>query len=196
VPFDRTTPARTNPAHPGAPAPVRYSLEFGHTYVPYDEVADFVLLDPAQQDLLAAWADTLLPGDGAWPRASTVGAHLYADNCAARAPRLRALLLRALARLDALAMQRMARSFGAGTDAERTELLRELEQGDDGELFEFVLELVAEGYYRDLGVLRVVQERTGFRVRAPVDGVELEPFDEALVEEMAERPPLTRQVPA
>lgn len=193
--FDRTTPAAVNPADPGAPAPVRYALDFGHTYVPSEEVTDFILLGEAEQAALAAWGDALIPGNDAWPSASEADAHLYADNCAARAPRHRALLTRAIAQVESAARERSPVGFAQCPKDDREAILRELETGDDAELFEFVLELVFEGYYRDPRVLEVVEERTGFRTRAPVDGVALQDFDESLVEEMRGRPPFVREVP-
>jgi hypothetical protein len=173
---------------------VPYSLDFGITYVGYDEVEDFQLLAPEQQVLLAAWADALIPGDSSWPSASATRAHLYADNCAARAPRLRALLLRAVRRLDALAGDQKGQRFSECDAEVRREILGEFERSDDADLFEFVLELIFEGYYRDPSVLEVVEARTGFRVRAPVDGTELEPFDEVLVETVKQRPSTLREV--
>jgi hypothetical protein len=181
--FDRTTPAAINPAAPDAPAPVRYALEFGHTYVPYEHVDGFRLLNEDQQALLAAWADTLIPGEAeTWPSASEASAHRYADNCAAASPRLRALLVRAVRRLEEHALKVTERGFSAGDARTRERVLREFEQGEHAELFELVLELIFEGYYRDPAVLRVVEKRTGFKVMAPVEGVELTPFDPASLE--------------
>lgn len=193
--FDKTTPAAINPAaQADAPGPIRYSLEFGHTYVPYDEVDGFRLLNGDQQAVLGAWADTLIPGEGdTWPSASRVGAHLYADSTAARSPRLRALLVRAILRLEEICREQTGRSFCDSEAGERERILREFERGEQAELFELVLELIFEGYYRDPAVLRVVENRTGFQVMAPVEGVELLPFDPASLERVSSLPTRVRE---
>jgi Gluconate 2-dehydrogenase subunit 3 len=191
--FDRTTPAATNPAAPDAPPPVRYILEFGHTYVRYEEQDGFRLLNDAQQAVLADWADALIPGEqDVWPSASDANAHLYADNCAAKSPQLRALLTRAILRLEQLAAHRTGHGFCKCDPSTRENLLRELEQSEHAELFELVLELIHEGYYRDPAVLHQVQERTGFQVMAPVEGVELTPFDPASLARVKALPPRVR----
>lgn len=194
--FDKTTPAGASPDEAGEAGPVRYALEFGHSYVPPDAVQDFKILNQRQQATLAAWADALIPGGDAWPAASATAAQVYADNASATRPRLRALLVRAIETVDLAAGERGADSFAGCDAARRTEILKELEAGDAMALFDFVLELVFEGYYRDPAVLALVEERTGFRIMAPVEGVELEPFDEQLVEEMTKRPAFVREVPS
>jgi hypothetical protein len=194
--FDKTTPPGASPHDADSPeaAPVRYALEFGHSYVPVDEVQGFKILNARQQASLGAWADALIPAGAGWPAASDTGAHVYADNSAATRPRLRALITRAIDAVDMAAGQRGAPAFASCDAGDRAEILRELESGEAAELFDFVLELVFEGYYRDPGVLTLVEDRTGFRVMAPVDGAELEPFDEALVEQMKNRPAFVREV--
>lgn len=191
--FDRTTPAATDLAVPNAPTPVRYSLEFGHTYIPYDDLDGFRLLNDFQQAALAAWADTLIPGDvGTWPAASEVNAHLYADNSCAASPRLRSLLVRAILRLEALALERGGTTFAAADAAARANILRDYERSADAELFELVLEMIFEGYYRDPCVLRIVERQTGFQVMAPVQGVELIAFDRRSLERVIGLPPRVR----
>lgn len=191
--FDRTEP-------PGeavlAETPeAAYSLEFGRTYVPPEEVRDFVLLSVAQRPVLGAWAERLIPAAGSWPGADEVDAHMYADNCAARSPLLRSMLLRAVDRAEALARAEFAgRGFAECDSGEREQILVTM-ANDEGTLFDLVLELVFEGYYRDPRVLDVVEERTGFQVMAPVEGVELEPFDESLLERVKGLPPMLREVP-
>src|SRR4051794_987151 len=125
--FDKTTPAGASPAADGETAPVRYALEFGHSYVPPDEVQGFKILNQRQQTTLAAWADTLIPAGNGWPAASATGTHVYADNTSATRPRLRALLVRAIDTVDIAAGERGADGF-AGCEADvRAEILKELE---------------------------------------------------------------------
>jgi hypothetical protein len=190
--FDRTEP-------PGeavlAETPeAAYSLEFGRTYVPPEEVRDFLLLTEAQQATLGAWAERLIPAADPWPAADEVDAHLYADNCAARSPLLRSMLLRAVAAAECEARDAHGRAFAECSTGEREEILRGLSDGSEATLFDLVLELVYEGYYRAPRVLEAVEERTGFKVMAPVEGIELEPFDESLLDRVKQLPPLRREV--
>jgi hypothetical protein len=172
-----------------------YSLEFGRTYVPYEEIERPLLLGERQTDTLAAWAERLIPAEGSWPSAATVEAHVYADNCAARSPLLRSMLLGAVEVAERTAWQAYERPFAQCTDGQRDELLDALESGPDAVLFDLVLELIFEGYYRAESVLAVVQQRTGFIVRAPLDGVALEPFDESLLERVKRLPRVFREAP-
>jgi len=190
--FDRTEP-------PGeavlAETPeAAYSLEFGRTYVAPEEVREFVLLSEAQQRTLAAWAERLIPAADSWPSADEVDAHMYADNSAARSPLLRSMLLRAVELVERQARAAHGHAFAECDAGAREQLLGALTEGEDAVLFDLVLELVFEGYYRDPRVLEVVEERTGFRVKAPVEGVALEPFDESLLERVKGLPPMFREV--
>jgi hypothetical protein len=192
--FDRTEPR--GEATLAETPEAAYSLEFGRTYVAPEEVTDFVLLSEAQQRTLAAWVERLIPARQPWPSAAAVEAHMYADNCAARSPLLRSMLLRAVDLVDREARRAHGSGFADSEEGQRDEILRGLESGDDALLFDLVLELVFEGYYRDPRVLEVAEERTGFRVMAPVEGIEIEPFDESLLERVKSLPPLIREVGA
>jgi hypothetical protein len=192
--FDRTEPP--GEATLAETPEAAYSLEFGHTYVAPEEVTEFVLLSQGQRRTLAAWAERLIPAEGPWPSAAAVDAHMYVDNCAARSPLLRSMLLRAVDLVDREALGAHGAGFADCDEADREELLSELQSGSDALLFDLVLELVFEGYYRDPRVLEVVEQRTGFRVMAPVEGIEIEPFDEALLERVKGLPPLIREVSA
>jgi hypothetical protein len=120
---------------------------------------------------------------------------MYADNCAARSPLLRSMLLRAVDRADRTALERHGESFEGCSAVDREAILADLSRGGDAALFDLVLELVYEGYYRAPQVLAVVEKRTGFQVMAPVEGVELEPFDESLLKRVKGMPPKLREVP-
>jgi hypothetical protein len=158
-------------------------------------VRDYILLSELQRRTLAAWAERLIPADGSWPSAADADAQMYADNCAARSPLLRSMLLRAVDSVERAAREGLGKSFAESSEDEQEKLLAELEGGDDALLFDLVLELLFEGYYRDPAVLAVVEQRTGFKVMAPVEGVELEPFDESLLKRVKGLPPLLREVP-
>ncbi len=190
--FDRTRPPIE--ATPGQGPEMEYGHEFGRTYVPLEEVHDFLLLSEREQQALAAWADCLIPGEGRWPSAAQVGAHMYADNCAARSPLLRMLLLRAIEVVERQAQESTAGGFAACGMHERTEILGALESGAEGALFDLVLELVFEGYYCAGPVLEAIEPRTGFQVLAPVEGSALEPFDEALLARVKTLPSAFREL--
>ncbi len=193
--FDKTKPP--GEATSGQTPEAAYSLEFGKTYVAPEEELPAVSLNEGQHAVLAAWADRLIPAAGDWPGAGEVGAGVYADNVASRSPLLRSMLLRAVDLVEREARERHEVGFPACTDAERTAILADLERSaDDAVLFDLVLELVFEGYYRAAPVLATVEKRTGFKPMAPVEGVELEPFDESLLDRVKGLPPRRREVPA
>jgi hypothetical protein len=193
--FDNTRPP--GEATLGQTPEAAYSLEFGKTYVAPEEERPAVSLNEAQAAVLAAWADRLIPAAGDWPGAGAVGAGVYVDNVASRSPLLRAMLLRAVELAECQARERHGAGFAACSDADRDAILAELEHSeDDAVLFDMLLELIFEGYYRAAPVLAVVEARTGFRVMGPVEGVELEPFDEGLLDRVKQLPPLRREVSA
>ncbi len=192
--FDRADPA--GEASIAETPEAAYNLEFGRTYVAAEEVRGFVSLNEDQQGVLAAWAACLVPAEAPWPSAAEVDAHMYADACASRSPLLRSMLLRAVDGVEAAARTAHGRGFAECGSAEQEALLRELAAGEDRAFFDLVLELVFEGYYRAPGVLTVVEERTGFEVRAPVEGAELIPFDERLLERVKGLPAFFREVEA
>jgi hypothetical protein len=191
--FDRVKPP---PEAGQGPSPeASYSREFGGTYVSPDEIERYLLLNGDEQRTLAAWADRLVPADGPWPAAAEVGAPMYVDNCAARSPLLRAMLMRAISLVRTEAWERHRADFHELDANQQEEILVELESSADAVLFELVLELVFEGYYRAGTVLEVVERQTGFRVRGPLEGTALEPFDENLLERVRTLPPSFIQAP-
>jgi hypothetical protein len=193
--FDKSKPP--GEAILGETPEAAYSLEFGKTYVAPEEEVPAVSLNEAQGRVLAAWADRLIPAEGRWPAAGAVGAGVYADNAASRSPLQRAMLLRAVELVERQAQDHHGEGFAACTDSQRDAILTDLEgDDDDAVLFDMVLELLFEGYYRAAPVLAVVEARTGFKVMGPVEGVELEAFDESLLARVKGLPPRGREVPA
>jgi hypothetical protein len=193
VAFDNSGPP--GEATLGQTPEAAYSLEFGKTYVAPEEELPAVSLNAAQGRVLAAWADRLIPAAGDWPGAGQVGAGVYVDNVASRSALLRAMLLRAVELVERAALDRHGEGFAECSDGQRDAILVGLQESeDDGVLFDMLLELIFEGYYRAAPVLAVVEARTGFRVMGPVEGVELEPFDESLLDRIRQLPPLLREV--
>jgi Gluconate 2-dehydrogenase subunit 3 len=190
--FDRVQPP---PEAGQGPSPeLGYSREFGKTYVPAEEVERYLILNDEEAGVLSAWGERLIPAAGQWPSAAEVGAPMYVDNCAARSPLLRSMLLRAVALVRVQASESHGRDFAECSGAEQDEILRALESGGHAVLFDLVLELVFEGYYRAGPVLEAVERETGFRVRGPLEGTALEPFDESLLERVRTLPRIYREL--
>lgn len=189
--FDRTGPPTE--AVTGQAPEANYSLEFGRTYVAPEEVQQFFMLSDHEQRALAAWAERLIPAEGSWPSAAQVNAHMYVDNCCARSPLLRSLLMRAIQTVDRHARQSHGSDFAECDAQQRDEILQALESGSDSALFNMVLELVFEGYYSAGPVLELTEERTDFRILAPVEGSGLDPFDESLLARVRTLPSIVRE---
>jgi hypothetical protein len=131
-------------------------------------------------DLFDAILATLLPGEGAWPSAGTLGlaAALRADLAAADVAALERSLPPGLATLAAPAREDVRRGI-------------ETAQPD---LFERLVTAAYTAYYVDPRVRAVIERETGYENRPPQPlGYELEPFDEALLEKQKQRAPFWRK---
>jgi hypothetical protein len=131
-------------------------------------------------DLFDAILATLLPGEGAWPSAGTLGlgVALRADLAAADVAALERSLPPGLATLAAPA---------------REDVLRGIETAQP-DLFERLVTAAYTAYYVDPRVRAVIERETGYENRPPQPlGYELEPFDEALLEKQKQRAPFWRK---
>jgi len=81
--------------------------------------------------------------------------------------------------------------------AERTELLQWFEE-QAPLAFTLLKELTYEVYYRDGSVAKLIEQRTGFDTRLPVEGIEIKGYDKTLglLAEVAEKPRLVRRPPS
>lgn len=168
--------------------------EFGRTYVPVGaEPPVFTLLDSRRASALEGLALALIPGDAHWPSAADAGAAAYADNVAARSPVLREALTRLA---DVLVAESDAHDPSPGPDGGGSASIARAVQEREPGLFEFALELIFEGYYRDRRVQEIVEQRTGYLPAVPVTGIRMTPFDESRLDGMRERPARVREVDA
>ena len=198
------------PGGPGAEAPTRspliarggldpYVSTMGRSYVPMTEPGgepDSAVLG-AREALVTAIADRLIPGDAHWPPAGRTSPARHLDRVLARVPELRAGVLALLDAVETEALAAGADGFAALPDPERDAVLRRVEAAPaHSGAFRAVYELVCEAYYRHPLVTRVTAERTGFDTSVPLRGVELEPFDERLLDRVRSLPPHYRRVEA
>ena len=120
----------------------------------------------------------------------------YIDATAARVPPIRPALLRAVDALEATALGTFDTAFAELEHDQRYELLTGLEADNPRGVFDLVLELTYEAYYRDQHVLDILERRTGFSMRRTMEGWDMEPFDERLLERARALPPRVRSVSA
>jgi hypothetical protein len=155
-------------------------------YVPVQSAPpSFEVLDPARQETLRAWVDTLIPAEDPWPAASERGVAEYIDNGAAGSGELRRMLIEAVDGIRREADE--GEEFATADLDRRVEILAAYaaEHGADAAI---LLELTFEGYYRDRLVAHLVERQTGFRVSGPLAGIPTEAFDESWVDEVMSRP--------
>lgn len=179
-----------------ADAAADVNVQLGRAYVEPGNEGEVTILDPDRAAVLGAWVETLIPGDGVWPSAADVPAVAYIDRTIELAVPLRSVVFRAIDDLRAESQRRYERGFDVISPAERTEILHWYE-GHAPLVFTLIQELTYEVYYRDRGVRKVTEERTGFNSRLPVEGIEMERYDKTLelLADVAEKPSLVRSVP-
>ena len=179
--------------------------DLAHAYVPPGVPrGEFAIFDPVRVAALTAWVSVLIPGEGTdvgvrdrWPSAADIGAVEYIDQNLVRAPRLRPLVLNLIGHAERIAQAKHGHGFTGLTVADRLAIMLACEEAE-ATAFGLIKELTYEAYYRDPGVLRVVERRTGFRPRLAVDGFAVPRYDDEvmnLLAEVAERPSLVRDVP-
>jgi hypothetical protein len=123
---------------------------------------------------------TLLPGEGPWPSAGTLG--------------LAAALRADLGADDVVALeQALPPGFATLAAPSREDLLRSVETAQ-ADLFDRLVTAAYTAYYVDPRVRAVIERETGYENRPPQPlGYELEPFDEALLEKQKQRAPFWRK---
>lgn len=130
-------------------------------------------------DPLDAVLSTLLPGDGAWPDAGTLG--------------LGAMLRSDLGDAAAALLAALPASFAQAAEAERVAALQALESAQPA-LFERLIAVAYTAYYVDARVRAVIERETGYENRPPQPlGYALEPFDERLLDAQRRRAPFWRE---
>jgi Gluconate 2-dehydrogenase subunit 3 len=165
-----------------------FRLEVGHAPVPVGQPRGFSVLDPCRAEILRAWVAALIPARGARPAASDVGAAEYIDATVLHAPRLRAMLLDSIDRLERMSLARSSAPFAQADARTQTELLLELEASAPESAFGMVLAFCYEAYYAHPRILSVLETETGWRGLTPVFGSQMEPLDETRLDTVRSRP--------
>lgn len=131
-------------------------------------------------DLFDAILATLLPGEGAWPSAGTLG--------------LGAAMRVDLGTDDIAALeQALPTSFATLAAPAREDVLRGIETAQP-DLFDRLVAAAYTAYYVDPRVRAVIERETGYENRPPQPlGYALEPFDEVLLEKQKQRAPFWRK---
>lgn len=153
------------------------------------------LFTPEQEDTLRPLLDVLVPAEGSWPAASHVVERGRLEDRCARDLALRDAVLGVLDDLSDLAVAEGARSFAELSPEAREEMVCQVEAAS-ARLFKKFVDFVYEAYYAAPAVQQVVEQRTGFRIRAAIDGVSVAQFEEVLlkVADVAERGKRVREV--
>ncbi len=196
MPFDRSTGYATEDVTSDIYA------DLARAYVPPGVPrGEFAIFDPGRVAAMTAWVSVLIPGEGAdsgtegrWPSAADIGAVEYIDQNLVLAPRLRPTVLDLIAHAERIAQTEHGQGFAGLPVAARHAIMAACEEVE-ATGFGLIKELTYEAYYRDPGVLRLVEQKTGFRPRLAVDGFAVPRYDEEvmnLLAEVAERPSLVR----
>lgn len=171
-----------------------YRLEVGHAEVPVGVPRTFKVLDPQRAALLRGWVECLVPARRGRPSAAEIGAAEYIDATVDSAGGLRETLLRAIDRLQALAVVSVGEEFASADLDERTRAVRALEVEDRGGAFDMVRDLTYEAYYAHPVVLAALQRDLGWDAVGPTRGSGMEAFDESLLQRVKTLPTRYKEV--
>ena len=173
-----------------------YRMEVGRAEVPVGAPRDFVVLDPARAATLGAWTSTLIPAAGRLPDAGSVGAAEYIDATVHLVPSIRPALLHGIDEVERIARANTGRVFTECSAAERENVLRQFQAGDDTDAFNMVSDFTYEAYYGHPKVLAALEAENGWRGLAPMTDTAIPPFDAAQLARVRKLPPRYRVVPA
>lgn len=142
-----------------------------------------MFLSPGQRELLDAVVDRIIPPDDGVPGAGAVGVAEHVEGICGVSPQSRALLANGLKAIEATSGRTHAKEFGALSEGEKTEVLRQVESQHE-EFFAALVRETYSGYYSSPEVLPV----KGLPLVAPQpEGYEIEPFDESLLNGVRKR---------
>jgi hypothetical protein len=180
--------------HEAASVTQDFHDELGPTYVdPAQARVSRAVLDDPRRCTLEAWVETLVPADEHWPSAAETDAVGYIDATVLAATSLRPILIRGLDQLEAFSHARFSTGFADLSGDNRHDVLQEFEALNPDRVFELVLELTLEAYYRDEHVLSVLERRTGFSIERSMQGWPMESFDLSLLSRVRRLPPRCRK---
>lgn len=180
--------------HEAASVAQDFHHELGPAYVdPARARRSRAVLDDPRRRTLEAWVETLVPADEHWPSAAETDAVGYIDATVFTVTSLRPILIHGVDQLEALSHERFDSAYADLSGDKRHDVLKEFEALNPDRVFELVLELTLEAYYRDERVFSVLAQRTGFSIQRSMKGWPMESFDPSLLSRVRRLPPRCRE---
>jgi len=142
-----------------------------------------LFLSEQQRELLTAVVDQIIPPQDGVPDAGAAGVAEHVEGMAGISPKSRAILIDGLKTIEAVGGRSHGRGFVSLSDAQKVDVLRDVEAQHD-RFFEALIQESYAGYYSNPAVLAA----KGLPVSAPQpNGYEIEPFDASLLHSVRAR---------
>jgi len=142
----------------------------------------------AQQSLLTAALNCVIPEEGNMPGAGDLGVIEFIETLVAPDPKLRRLVNEGLSQIVVAASVQSGQEFVDLDKDDQNEALKEV-QAQQPAFFDFLLRQCYNGYYTNAQI----QDLIGYQRPSPVE-YEYKPFDESLLEPQRQRAPFWTQV--
>ena len=142
----------------------------------------------AQQSLLTAALNCIIPEEGSMPGAGDLGVIEFIEKLVAPDPKLRRLVNEGLSQIVVAASVQSGQEFVDLDKDDQNEALKEV-QAQQPAFFDFLLRQCYNGYYTNAQI----QDLIGYQRPSPVE-YEYKPFDESLLEPQRQRAPFWTQV--
>jgi len=142
----------------------------------------------AQQALLTAALNCVIPEEGNMPGAGDLGVIEFIETLVAPDPKLRRLVNEGLSQIVVAASVQSGQEFVDLDKDDQNEALKEV-QAQQPAFFDFLLRQCYNGYYTNAQI----QDLIGYQRPSPVE-YEYKPFDESLLEPQRQRAPFWTQV--
>jgi len=148
-------------------------------------------LGRAEQDILRAAMDQIIPAGDGMPAASAVGGVEYLNRLSSQHSDIRADLERSLTAVQQLCRHQLGKDFIAISQEDRLETLKRLEK-QQPDTFTSLRDYVYESYYTQPQVWKLI----GYEFYPTnAAGPKMKPFDESVLAEVKKMPKLYREVP-
>ena len=142
-----------------------------------------IFLSEQQRELLTAVVDRLIPPQDGVPDAGAAGVAGHVEGMAGISPKSRAILIDGLKAIEAVGGRSHGRGFVSLSDAQKVDVLRDVE-ARHARFFAALIQESYAGYYSNPAVLAA----KGLPVSAPQpNGYEVEPFDASLLDSVRAR---------
>lgn len=142
-----------------------------------------LFLSEQQREVLTAVLDRLIPPQDEVPGAGAAGIASHVEGMAGIAPKSRAILIDGLKAIEAASGRSHRRGFVSLSDAQKVDVLREVE-AQHTRFFGALIQESYAGYYSNPAVLAA----KGLPVSAPQpNGYEIESFDASLLDSVRAR---------